>query len=268
MVAAFPVSSTLCASLAAELKYREALPVAGVAGVPPACPVITKVPVSLVVSAFCHPELSHNHVFPLAVSLYTDPAVHWPDGTPVPLEAAPPVSKVQVLVVTQAYRLAPGGAAVIKYNAPIIQVEGSDVPVCTGSVYAARLKSTDLLCVLRSTCVWLLASMAAKTDGSTAISRAILKNFVFFINYLLRAGLKQRAISPARVQEFRKRVVTIERGEVKTESWTLSCITLSKEGTEARFSGHPVSLYSLVCKRFKAFIVDPSTLVECAISKR
>src|ERR1035437_6401717 len=69
IVPALPVSSTLCATFAVELKNSEVCPVDGVAGVAPFCPVSVNGPVLLVVSAICHaPGLSQNQVSPLTVS--------------------------------------------------------------------------------------------------------------------------------------------------------------------------------------------------------
>jgi hypothetical protein len=114
MVAKFPVSSKLCATLAVESKYIAVLPGDGIDGAVPACPVSTNVPVLLVVSAFCQPLVAQNQVSPLTVSSYSDPALQEPDGAPAPVEADAPVSKAQVLVATHAYKFLPGTAVVRK----------------------------------------------------------------------------------------------------------------------------------------------------------
>lgn len=76
----------------------------------------------------------------------------FPDGEGV----APPCTD-HVLTAVHAYTFCPAGALVFKNNAPIEQVAGSDVPVCMGFVELAAEKSTLLLCVRRSTCVWAAA---------------------------------------------------------------------------------------------------------------
>ena len=57
----------------------------------------------------------------------------------------------------QAYQFDPAGAFVLKKASPTPQVAGSTVPDLNGLVEAALLKSTLLVCVLRSTNVCAVA---------------------------------------------------------------------------------------------------------------
>lgn len=69
-------------------------------------------------------------------------------------------STVHVLAGLHAYTLLPAGAVVRKKNCPTAQVDGRLFPVCIGLVDPAAEKSTLLLCVRKSTNVWLCAVTA------------------------------------------------------------------------------------------------------------
>jgi len=66
--------------------------------------------------------------------------------TPLP----PPPITAHVLGATQPKRLDPMAAAVLKNRSPVLQVTGNTVPVFSGRVEIAALKSTFLVWVFRS----------------------------------------------------------------------------------------------------------------------
>src|SRR5271154_5099249 len=87
----------------------------------------------------------------------------WPTvlafGVPVTSPARIPAeSSVHEFTAVQPYKLSPEAALVWKKVSPTPQVAGKTVPDLNGLVVLAPEKSTLLLCVLRSTRVWALAT--------------------------------------------------------------------------------------------------------------
>jgi hypothetical protein len=65
------------------------------------------------------------------------------------ITAVPELNWAQLFVAGQPYRFAPEGALVLKKSSPGEQVAGRVVPVFTGLVQSALVKSTFRPCVLR-----------------------------------------------------------------------------------------------------------------------
>ena len=70
-----------------------------------------------------------------------------------PAKIGAPDCSVQEFSDVQAYQFDPAGALVLKNASPTLQVAGNTVPDLNGFVVVALLKSTLLVCVLRSTSV-------------------------------------------------------------------------------------------------------------------
>jgi len=85
-----------------------------------------------------------------------------PPGPP-----APPLNPAHVLAATHPKRFDPLGAIVLKNNSPVLQVAGSTVPVFSGRVEIAALKSTFRLWFRRSTWVWPQTIPASKHSGKS-----------------------------------------------------------------------------------------------------
>jgi hypothetical protein len=96
-----------------------------------------------------------------------------PDVPDPPL--VPPLSTVQILGAEHPYKFAPDGEAELKKSWPTWHVAGSVVPTCTGRVDGSAEKSTLLLCVRRSTNVWLKHDVAASSASSRKMYFCLMK---------------------------------------------------------------------------------------------
>src|SRR5258706_4373283 len=73
----------------------------------------------------------------------------------------PPDCTVQVFALVHPYRFEPAVALVWKNRSPTTQVDGRMVPVFTGRVNAALVKSTFLVCESKLNSVWPSAAAAS-----------------------------------------------------------------------------------------------------------
>lgn len=93
-------------------------------------------------------------------------------------EEALPIT-VQVFVLVQEYKFPPAEAALLKYNWPMVQVDGSDVPTVTGRVMGIAEKSGFLPWVLRLTVVAVCADAIQQIRGNSKSRETVEKSSIF-----------------------------------------------------------------------------------------
>ena len=112
-------------------------------------------------------------------------------ATCAPPPPPPPVSWLQVFVAVHPNKFWPAGEVVSKKSSPCEQRAGTTVPIFAGFVETALLKSTSLVWVAISTCVW---AQAKGTDVSKNTIEVPIRPECF-MEFILELTL--RALVPA-----------------------------------------------------------------------